>query len=310
MNRPSRISELTVLYSEFLRSHRGSLWRLYRLLPRAILELVPSVATVLAEDNYSHRLTRERWVLISEQLPDIAERFHSIVVRDCVDVLNRFGDPTYFTDNNWAARFGEEWEKREADPQVFSYLYRAKSFFNTSFGLRSYATLFATEVTELMEPLSPAPLSVILIADKALEDLHLHGISMSHILSFGARFLCARCENGEPMSWLKLLEHFKSQQEIFRRAYTNKLALGADIPIVDCHSENLSNPPARLITTQEAELLRAMRANLDHRSEGRCNLCMSLGVPMPLSTQDNLRIWTHHVSWHVSGVYTDIPGNS
>jgi len=222
-----------------------------QLLPWNIFELVPSVVSVLAEDDYSLPLEHERAVLISEQIPHILNSFYRMVMDDCLDVLSRDGITEFHTDDNWAARFAKESELKGAtDPEVL-YIKQATSFFKTSRGLRSYDTL---DEEVFNAPFSSVHGSVVRIARMIIAQLSLPSdIPMAHMLSLGDVFLCARCQKTGIMSWLLLLEHFQLELEIFTRENVTRRAMGLEIRISDSHSGNSPSPPARFVTASDTE---------------------------------------------------------
>jgi len=290
LNKSNRDMELDHCYAKFQESFSGP-----NFLPRTILALVPSVATVLAESDYSERLWigGSQWIRILELLPDIVKRFHRMVVDDYLDVVLWGGSTNFCTNDNWASRFEEEegqaiWGPTESH---ISYVRRALSFFDTPQGIFSYDML---EEVGWWAPFSPVPRSVSRIAHMVLAQMQLPSdIGMSHMLSLGNVFLCARCGSTELMSWLELLDHFKYQQKTYEDANTKKQELGLDVPLFDCHSDAETSPPAMRLSASEVQWL---NENSISHEPSRCSLCLSLDIDVSLSSQDEVQ--AHFCSWH------------
>lgn len=200
-NKAARLSELADLYTEFRKTVGPNF------LPGKILALVPSVAAILSEDDYSHPLTGifGRWRRILPQLPDIVQRFDLMVVNDYLHAVAGISDPSFRTSDDWAARF-EAADHANLNEALEYHIYNVRealSFVDTPQGICSYGML---EAIGWWTPLLPAPRSVRNIANMIVEQLGFpKDVSMESVMARGPAFLCTRCGSLEKMTWISLV---------------------------------------------------------------------------------------------------------
>ncbi|KLO06274.1 hypothetical protein SCHPADRAFT_694960 [Schizopora paradoxa] len=229
------------------------------------------------------------------QIPVIVTRFNRMVVDDYLSAVAGFHTTSQ---NNWAARFKSDEDTELEGPKIYhvNYARQALSFVNTQRGIISYEML---EAVGWWTPLLPAPRSVLLLAATALQQLGFEpDVSMSHMMSFQANFLCLLCGNKERMSWISLLDHFQTQQILYKRANITNGMLDLDLPLYDCHSELDHSPVAKIFGMDEDDWRDTRNAGsiVDFVPPKSCNLCKRLHVETSFETKADIQ--AHFRSWH------------
>ncbi|KAL5524811.1 hypothetical protein ACEPAF_9957 [Sanghuangporus sanghuang] len=227
-NRGKRKSELASLYREYI-VRENSEKRDIAPLSLVDLCMIPFVTGLIEEDECGIEITRERWRLVEEKLPELFDEHAKKVERDCLDILvNNASTDTEseLSDSEIGAEGGN------IDPSI---LWRAYVFFNEWPGFREMATLadvfssmreyMFSEIITYRSSWNRRTLSrnttAIRAANALLSSLALpKETRMQQMQALGQVFVCQQCDPvlRKRMTWCELVFHVYREVDDYRRA--------------------------------------------------------------------------------------------
>ncbi|KAL5482932.1 hypothetical protein ACEPAI_9527 [Sanghuangporus weigelae] len=233
-NREERKSELVSLYQEYI--IREKLDR-EDIAPLCFVDLckIPFVTGLIEEDECGIEITRERWRLVEEKLPELWDEHAKKVERDCLDILitsASTGTESELSDSEIGAEGGN------IDPSI---LWRAYVFFSDWSGFRDITTLvdvfssmrehmFSKVITNRFSWNRRPNITATRAANALLSSLSLpKETRMQQMQEMGQVFVCQQCDPvfRKRMTWREVVFHVYREVDEYRRAQesllTNKI---------------------------------------------------------------------------------------
>ncbi|KLO04669.1 hypothetical protein SCHPADRAFT_884252 [Schizopora paradoxa] len=302
-NKKLRMTELAELYGKFCEETPGP-----NFLPCSILAQVPRIAAELSKHDYYHPLafgdsTSRAGEQIRQELPNILKRFHRMVMDDYLNAAAGFDAGSQ---EGWAERFSTEEDTVSEEPNSneIADARKALSFVDTAQGICSYEML---EAVGWWTPILPALPSVRQLAKLVLAQLRLSDDTpMSHMTSY--TFSCVRCESTEIMTWISLLDHFKSQLMAHENQSIRNSMLDLGLRPYGSHSHLDPSPVVNVLgpykeVTGNAQDARPAALDVTSNLPTFCTMCKSLDVETSFSTKDDVQ--SHFLSQHHGCVIFD-----